>query len=78
MPIYINVSIAGSSVVKVNCVKCLGVIIKERLSWGTHSGAGTIFQQGGQDQPFSAGGAVSPQRGLGQSPGGKRILTTIF
>ena len=45
------------------------------------SGAGTIFQQGGQDQPFPArglGGAVSPQRGPGQSPGSKRILTTIF
>ena len=31
-----NVSIAGSSVVKVNCVKCLGVIIDESLSWGPH------------------------------------------
>ena len=44
------------------------------------SGAGTIFQQGGQDQPFPAGGlggAVSAHRGPGQSPGGKRILTTI-
>ena len=41
----------------------------------------TIFQQGGQDQPFPAGGlggAVRPQRGPGQSPGGKRIFTTIF
>ena len=38
---------------------------------GLTSGAGTIFQQGGQYQPFPAGG-------LGQSPGGKRILTTIF
>ena len=42
------------------------------------SGAGTIFQQGGQDQPFPAGGAERPQRGPGQSPGDKRILTTIF
>ena len=32
----LNASIAGSSVVKVNCVKCLGVIIDERLSWGPH------------------------------------------
>ena len=32
----LNVSIAGSSVVKVNCVKCLGVIIDESLSWGPH------------------------------------------
>ena len=30
----LNVSIAGSAVVKVNYVKCLGVIIDERLSWG--------------------------------------------
>ena len=32
-------------------------------------------------QPFlggGLGGAVSPQRGPGQSPGGKRILTTIY
>ena len=50
-----------------------------------HSGAGTIFQQGGQDQlvkinlfQLGSGGAVRPQRGPGQSPGGKRILTTIF
>ena len=46
-----------------------------------YGGAGTIFQQGRQDQPFPAGGlgdAVRPQRGPGQSPGGKRILTTIF
>ena len=45
------------------------------------SGAGTIFQQGGQDQPFPAGGlggSVRPQRGPGQSPGGKRILTKSF
>ena len=32
----LNVNIAGSSVVKVNCVKCLGVIIDESLSWGPH------------------------------------------
>ena len=32
----LNVSIAGSSVVKVNYVKCLGVIIDESLSWGPH------------------------------------------
>ena len=32
----VNVSIAGSSVVKVNYVKCLGVIIYENLSWGIH------------------------------------------
>ena len=32
----INVSIAGSSVVQVNYVKCLGVIIDESLSWGPH------------------------------------------
>ena len=42
----------------------------------THSGAGTIFQQGGQawcvTQPFPAGGL-----GLG-AVRGKRILATIF
>ena len=32
----LNVSIAGSSVVKVNYVKCLGVIIDESLSWDPH------------------------------------------
>ena len=32
----VNVSIAGSSVVKVNYVKCLGVIIYESLSWSIH------------------------------------------
>ena len=32
----LNISIAGSSVVQVNYVKCLGVIIDERLSWGPH------------------------------------------
>ena len=32
----LNVSIAGSSVVQVNYVKCLGVIIDESLSWGPH------------------------------------------
>ena len=32
----LNASIAGSSVVKVNYVKCLGVIIDESLSWGPH------------------------------------------
>ena len=32
----LNVSIAGSSIVKVNYVKCLGVIIDESLSWGPH------------------------------------------
>ena len=35
------------------------------------SGAGTIFQQGGQDQPFPAGG-------LGGAVRPKRIFTTIF
>ena len=34
--LYINVSIAGSSVVKGNYAKCLGDIIDESLSWGTH------------------------------------------
>ena len=32
----LNVSIAGSSVVQVNYVKCLGVIIDKSLSWGPH------------------------------------------
>ena len=32
----LNVSIARGSVVKVNYVKCLGVIIDESLSWGPH------------------------------------------
>ena len=32
----LNASIAGSSVVNVNYVKCLGVIIDESLSWGPH------------------------------------------
>ena len=32
----LNVSIAGSSVVHVNYVKCLGVIIDDSLSWGPH------------------------------------------
>ena len=32
----LNVSIACSSVVKVNYVRCLGVIIDESLSWGPH------------------------------------------
>ena len=32
----LNVSIAGSSAVQVNYVKCLGVIIDESLSWGPH------------------------------------------
>ena len=32
----LSVSIAGSSVIKVNYVKCLGVIIDESLSWGPH------------------------------------------
>ena len=32
----LNVSIAGSSVVQVNHVKCIGVIIDESLSWGPH------------------------------------------
>ena len=35
------------------------------------SGTGTIFQQGGLVQRF-------PPGGLGQSPGGQRILATIF
>ena len=32
----LNVSIAGILVVKVNYVKCLGVISGESLSWGSH------------------------------------------
>ena len=32
----LNASIAGSSIVNVNYVKCLGVIIAESLSWGPH------------------------------------------
>ena len=32
----LSVSIAGGSVVKVNYVKCFGVIIDESLSWGPH------------------------------------------
>ena len=39
--------------------------------WSVSSGSGTIFQQGGQVQPFPAGG-------LGQSPGVQCILATIF
>ena len=34
----LNGSIAGSSVVKVNYVKCLRIIIDESLSWGPHVG----------------------------------------
>ena len=41
---------------------------------GNSSGSGMIFQQGGQDQPFPAGGL-----GRCKAPaGGKQILRTIF
>ena len=42
---------------------------------------GNDFSTGWSRPTFSSwgsGGAVRPQRGPGQSPGGKRILTTIF
>ena len=49
---------------------------REVLQW-----RGNDFSTGWSRPTFSSwgsGDAVRPQRGPGQSPGGKRILTTIF